>query len=305
LHTDGYGLDVQWCDEWHHALHGLLTGEKNGYYSDFGEIQHLTKSFNNAYVYDGVFSSHRNKKFGTSTKGQPGNKFIIFTQNHDQVGNRMEGERLSALVDFETLKLAAGSMLISPFIPMLFMGEEFAADTPFLYFISHEDENLVELVRKGRKEEFRYFVKDAEPPDPASPHTFNASKLKWDFHNDQRKNQMFEYYKKLISLRKQLPLLTPGNRDNTLALTSGDGNAITLIRKSDHENLYAFFNFSDKSITLNTPDLAGTKPELLIYSAHQQWGGHIESSIMPVEMIKDAAILSLQSKSFLLIQTKY
>jgi len=140
---DGYGLDAQWCDEWHHALHAFLTGEKNGYYADFGKVQHLVNSFNHGYVYNGTYSNHRKKIFGTSTVGLPGEKFVVFTQNHDQVGNRMLGDRLSNMVDFETLKLAAGAMFVSPFVPMLFMGEEYAEDNPFLYFISHGDKHLV------------------------------------------------------------------------------------------------------------------------------------------------------------------
>ncbi len=224
----GIGLDSQWCDEFHHALHARLTGERNGYYHDFGSTDSMADAFNNAYVYNGRYSPFRKRIFGSSTRGIPGSRFVVCTQNHDQVGNRMLGERLSSLVDFESLKLAAGAMFFSPFVPMLFMGEEYGEEAPFLYFTSHGDKELIKAVREGRKKEFSYFADDREPPDAQSEETFKNSKLRWDFAGDEKKQKLLDYYKRLIILKKEHPALKPGNRDNVRAVEACDGKAVIL-----------------------------------------------------------------------------
>lgn len=228
LKEGGLGLDCQWCDEFHHALHARLTGERMGYYSDFGATSHLANAYNNAYVYNGRYSEYRKRVFGSSAKGIPGNRFVVFTQNHDQAGNRMLGERLSRLTCFESLKLAAGAMFVSPYIPMLFMGEEYGEDAPFLYFTSHSDKDLVEAVRKGRKEEFADFISKGEPADPQSPETFKNSMLSWNFESDARKDKLLSYYKKLIELKKTHPALKPGNRDYIKAVEAADGDMLIM-----------------------------------------------------------------------------
>jgi maltooligosyltrehalose trehalohydrolase len=294
-----FGMDAQWCDEFHHALHALMTGERKGYYSDFGKLDQLVKSLNHAYVYDGNYSQHRKKTFGTSTQGQPGSRFVVFTQNHDQVGNRMLGDRITNLLDFESLKLAAATMFVSPFIPMLFMGEEFAEENPFLYFISHGDDHLVEMVRKGRKKEFRDFIKDADPPDPQSEETFQKSKLQWDFAGKTQKKLMHEYYKKWIMLRKQLPLLRPGDRKGIFAQKSEKGDAIVIARKEGNEILYAVLNFSEESIVETLSELKNSEFCLQMYTAHRKWGGPMPDNMNPLEQV-NAIKLSLQPKSMVL-----
>ena len=293
----GYGLHAQWCDEWHHALHALITGEKRGYYSDFGEIRHLAKSFRHAYVYDGIFSQNRKKIFGTSTAEIPGSKFVIFSQNHDQVGNRMKGERLTQLTDFETLKLTAAATLFSPFIPMLFMGEEFAEDNPFLYFISHTDENLVEKVRKGRKKEFRAFIEDAQPPDPFDRETFLKSKLKWNFTEDSKKQNMFEYYQKCIEIRKENPLINSCNRNNLLVRESESGNIIILLYNAGKESLSVILNFSENPVSDNIEEAANFKTETLLYSAHKKWGGEINNNGKPLITSKNMTQINMAPRS--------
>src|SRR5687768_905399 len=146
LEKRGFGMDAQWIDEFHHALRVTATGEKTGYYSDFSGIEHLAKAYKDAYVYDGQFSPHRFKNFGVKAQDNPGRQFIVFSQNHDQVGNRMLGERSSQLVSYEMQKLMAGAVLVSPYLPMLFMGEEYSESHPFLYFVSHTDPELAEAV---------------------------------------------------------------------------------------------------------------------------------------------------------------
>ncbi len=274
---DGYGLDAQWCDEWHHALHALMTGEQRGYYADFGKVEHLCKAFNHAWVYDGIYSSHRKKFYGTSTTDQPGGRFVVFTQNHDQVGNRMNGDRLSTMLDHESLKLAAGAMFVSPFIPMLFMGEEYAEDSPFLFFVSHGDPHLLKQTRKGRKREYRDFLKNGDPPDPAAISTFETSKLKWDWPASPAKQQMLEFYKKLISLRKQETLLKPGDRSATCAHTVAAGKGILLRIKGKTEVLIAVMNFADDAIVIPIEGLVPEKTTLLLNSGHKQWGGQFDN----------------------------
>ena len=135
----GYGLDAHWNEDFHHALHTLLTGEQGGYYEDFGRLAQLAKAFREGFVYSGQYSPYRRRRHGSSSRGLPGQRFIVFAQNHDQVGNRLLGDRLTRLVSFEALKLAAGAMILSPFLPLLFMGEEYGEVAPFHYFISHSD----------------------------------------------------------------------------------------------------------------------------------------------------------------------
>src|SRR6185503_2081252 len=174
----GCGCDAQWNDDFHHSLHTLLTGERTGYYQDFGRIEHLVKSLREGFVYTGQDSQYRQRRHGNSARAVPSRRFVICCQNHDQVGNRQLGERLSQLVSFEDLKLAAAVVLLSPCIPLLFMGEEYGETAPFLYFISHSDPDLIEAVRQGRRAEFAAFDWRGEVPDPQDEATFLSAKLR-------------------------------------------------------------------------------------------------------------------------------
>ncbi len=212
----GYGADAQWIDEFHHALRVTSGQQQEGYYSDFNGIVHLAKSYNDAYVYDGQFSGHRKKFFGTKTNN-PGKQFVVFSQNHDQIGNRMLGERTSTLVSTEMCKLLAAAVLTAPYLPMLFMGEEWAESNPFLFFINHTDEALAALVNKGRKEEFAYFNWSGEPPDPRLEETFNNSLLQWNLLDKEPHKSMHKFYKELIALRKSHPALKYPDRSRSKA----------------------------------------------------------------------------------------
>jgi maltooligosyltrehalose trehalohydrolase len=199
----GYGMDAQWLDEFHHALR-VTSGEKPiGYYSDFKGISHLSKSYRDAYVYDGIFSEHRNRTFGARASHMPAEKFVVFSQNHDQIGNRMKGERSGQLFGFEMQKLFAGAVLMSPYIPLLFMGEEWSSSSPFIYFVSHTDDELIEAVRQGRQEEFKEFHSEGQTPDPQSEETFLKSKISWQEVEKEPHSSMLEYYKALIDFRKK------------------------------------------------------------------------------------------------------
>jgi maltooligosyltrehalose trehalohydrolase len=271
LEKQGYGIDAQWVDEFHHALRVTAGGDRSGYYSDFNGIADLAKSYNSAYVYDGIYSPHRLKIFGTKATGNPGSQFIVFSQNHDQVGNRMLGERSSQLFSFEMQKLMAAAVMVSPFIPMLFMGEEWSAPNPFQYFVSHSDPELVEAVRKGRKAEFAAFHAEGEAPDPQAEETFERSKLKWDVIDKDQYKVMLDYYKTLISLRKQLAPLADLNRENVNATVNEEQQTLLLERWAGDQKVHCLMNFSDKlqPIVLLGNDTA----QIVFNSADVKWNG--------------------------------
>ena len=288
----GYGLDHQWCDEFHHALHALVTGETIGYYSDFGQVNHLAKSFNDAFVYDGVYSPHRKKIFGNKTTGLPGYMFVVFTQNHDQVGNRMLGDRLSTLVDYGNLKLVAGTMLMSPYTPLIFMGEEYGETNPFLYFTSHGDDELIRMVREGRKNEFAAFTGEGEAPDPQSVSTFNRSKLEWKNHTENQL-RLFAFYKELIRLRKHHPVLKNTDRDGITAQVSKQGNVIVLLRQHQENIVIAIMNFETEDVAI---DIAPSHKSLyiLIDSSQNNWTG-------PQGISLDKERIKINAKSILVL----
>jgi maltooligosyltrehalose trehalohydrolase len=199
----GFGLTAQWSDDFHHALHTVLTDERDGYYADFGSFEDLAKAFKSAFVYDGKYSTHRGRNHGRPATGLAGNRFLAYLQNHDQIGNRAKGDRSNRLMPLGRLKVGAALLMTSPFIPMLFQGEEWGASTPFQYFTDHKDPKLGEAVRQGRRQEFAAFGWDPdEIPDPQSPKTFQNSKLNWPemAHGDHA--ILLDWHKKLIHLRR-------------------------------------------------------------------------------------------------------
>ncbi|WP_428329375.1 malto-oligosyltrehalose trehalohydrolase [Mucilaginibacter sp.] len=263
----GYGADAQWIDEFHHALRVTAGGEQDGYYSDFKSIADLAKSYRDAYVYDGVYSSHRDKVFGNKASGNPGNQFIVFSQNHDQVGNRMLGERSSQLFSFEMQKLMAAAVMVSPYLPLLFMGEEWSAQSPFQFFVSHTDPELAEVVRKGRKEEFASFHNKGEAPDPQAKETFERSKLQWDKIN----NVMLNYYKTLIALRKSLPALSNLNRANLSVSCNQEQQTLILQRWHQDQKVCCLMNFSERELPIHLPEKEDWK--VVLNSADAKWVG--------------------------------
>lgn len=216
----GYGIDAQWFDDFHHSLHTTLTGEDNGYYEDFTDPQDFATAYANRFVYNWKYSKFRRRYHGNDASDRPGEQFVVYSQNHDQTGNRMLGERLSQLVPFEASKLAASAVLLSPYIPMLFMGEEYGETAPFQYFVSHSDPDLIEAVRQGRKAEFSAFHAQGEPPDAASIETFKRSQLDWSLRTDQPAaasyphKVLLQFYQQLIQLRKQLDIAS-ASREKT------------------------------------------------------------------------------------------
>jgi maltooligosyltrehalose trehalohydrolase len=205
----GYGIDAQWSDDFHHALHSVLTREKTGYYQDFGTITDLAKALKHSYVVDGRYSAFRQRHYGRSPQGLPASKFVVFLQNHDQVGNRAKGERSGHLMDIAHLKIGAALVLSNAFVPMLFQGEEWAASAPFLYFTDHQDPALAQSVRAGRRREFAAFGwRPEEIPDPQARDTFLRSKLDWNEVGRSPHREILDWHRSLIRLRRKVPALT-------------------------------------------------------------------------------------------------
>jgi len=202
----GYGLDASWADEWHHALHAVLTGERDGYYADFGPLALLAKVLRQAWAYDGTYSAHRDRVHGRPPAGLHGAQFVVCSQNHDQVGNRATGDRLGHLVSPGRVKAAAALLLTGPFVPLLFQGEEWGASSPFLYFTDHDDPGLGRAVSEGRRREFAYFGwRPEDVPDPQGPATFERSRLRWDELAEPGHVDVLDWYRSLIALRRTRP----------------------------------------------------------------------------------------------------
>jgi maltooligosyltrehalose trehalohydrolase len=210
----GYGIHAQWNDDFHHALHSVLTGEKDGYYVDFGSLSDLAKALKQAFVNDGRYSPFRRRHHGRPVRGLPGNAFLGYLQNHDQIGNRAKGERSSHLLPVSRLKIAAALVLTAPFVPMLFQGEEWGATSPFLYFTDH-DEELGRAVTAGRRQEFASFGWNPEEvPDPQTLETFERSKLNWNEREQEPHAGLLQWHRQLIELRRELAALSVGRLED-------------------------------------------------------------------------------------------
>ena len=206
----GYGLDAQWSDDFHHAVHAALTGERRGYYEDFGELRHVAVSLAERFVYAGTRSAHRRRRHGAKAADVPAQRFVVSCQNHDQVGNRAAGDRFGALLDGAGLRLAAALLLFNPYVPMLFMGEEWGETNPFQYFTSHGDAALADAVREGRRREFASFGWDEGVPDPQDERTFRRSKLDWSKLERDPHRGVLALYRDLLVLRRSQGALRPG-----------------------------------------------------------------------------------------------
>lgn len=210
--TGGLGIDAQWSDDFHHALFTALSpNEQGGYYADFGSLAEIAKALECNFIYDGIYSPHRKRIHGRPSAQISHHRFLGFIQNHDQIGNRATGDRLHEIAGHDRAKIAAAMVLLSPFVPLIFQGEEWAASSPFQYFADHEDKKLARLVSEGRRKEFAAFGWDpALIPDPESPQTFQRSKLKWNELENANHAAMFAWYHDLIALRRATPALNDG-----------------------------------------------------------------------------------------------
>jgi maltooligosyltrehalose trehalohydrolase len=198
----GFELDAHWTDDFHHALHRHFTGESQGYYADYAGLPDIATALTQGYVYQGQYSVFRQRRHGRAPRGVTPDRLVVCSQNHDQIGNRARGERLSMLVELPKLKAIAALTLLSPFVPLLFQGEEWGAHTPFLYFTDHQDQALGRLVSEGRAREFQSFRWGGEIPDPQAAATFERSKLDWAETAEPRHAELLDWYRALIALRK-------------------------------------------------------------------------------------------------------
>jgi maltooligosyltrehalose trehalohydrolase len=295
----GYGLDAQWNDDFHHSLHVLLTGERTGYYEDYGRVQHLAKAFREGFVYSGDYSLYRRRRHGSSSRDIPAHRFVVFAQNHDHVGNRIGGERLSELVPLEGLKLAAGLVLLSPFVPLLFMGDEYGERVPFQYFTSHSDPNLAEAVRRGRREEFAAFHWRGEPPDPQDEATFLRAKLNHQPCHQGHTRVLMEFYRELIRLRKGLPALARLDKE-TMDVTGYEKEKVLVVwRWNCGDEVFMVFHFGHAEISLSIPLPAGRWRKLL-NSADERWQGS-GNSFPDLLNSEGEILLCLQPKSFVVL----
>ncbi|MDQ2925668.1 MAG: malto-oligosyltrehalose trehalohydrolase [Acidobacteriota bacterium] len=247
LEARGYGMDAQWSDDFHHSLFTILYTKEpgRGYYDDFGTMADLHKALQHAYVYDGRYSTYRKHKHGRPVEGLSAHHFIHFDQNHDQVGNRAMGERLEHLCGLDAAKVAIGIVLMAPYLPMLFMGEEFAASSPFLYFADHEDDEMRKRVADGRKRDFALFFGD-EVPNPEDVETFKKSKLNWEEIGEGKHAEMLAWTKALIKLRRSTAALNDGDMHHLLVSTDGPRKTLTMQR----EEVRIVANFGEQMSSL-------------------------------------------------------
>ncbi|MGB3297433.1 MAG: malto-oligosyltrehalose trehalohydrolase [Phormidesmis sp.] len=297
INQGGYQLNAQWSDDFHHALHTRLTGETIGYYSDFTSLETLAEAIKNRFAYAGQYSPFRRRDHGSSALDLPSDRFVVCSQNHDQVGNRMTGDRFSTLISFAGQKLAASMTLLSPYIPLLFMGEEYGENAPFLYFVDHGDPDLIESVRAGRKEEFRAFHSEGAPPDPASLETFKASTLNWpsDLYANLAPSSKFElkdanvlaakkaekkgnspdqqalllrFYQRLIQIRHECQIMAVSQQPDILTHHTND--ILYFQRKMKRGDLLCIMNFGERTREVELP-LNNQTWQLKIYSADAEW----------------------------------
>ncbi|MBI2206362.1 MAG: malto-oligosyltrehalose trehalohydrolase [Candidatus Rokubacteria bacterium] len=272
----GVGLDGVWSDDFHHAVHARLTGEHGGYYTDFTEPSLLPKAIAEGFAFQGEFSQYFAAPRGTPSADVPGEHFVIFVQNHDQVGNRAQGDRLGSIVPFEAVKLAAALMFVAPALPLIFMGEEYGETAPFQFFTSFLDRDLADAVRHGRTAEFSRFAWQGAVPDPGEPSTFVRSRLSHALAQAPRHRELREYYRQWLALRRSHPALGSRGKDRTRATlddpvlvvdrASGTGERVRLVANLSRERRPA-------------PEMHGWRA--LLDSADARWGGPGEPALVP------------------------
>ncbi len=300
LDQGGYGMDAQWNDGFHHCVHTLLTGEQIGYYQDYGRCEQLAKAMKQGFVYSWDYSPFRDRWHGSDSSAFPGQQFVVCIQNHDQVGNRMLGDRLTHLVSFDALKLGAAALLLSPNVPLLFMGEEYGEESPFLYFVSHTDPNLVEAVRAGRKREFAHFHLEGEYVDPQSVETFERSQLQWEKRHEGKHKVLHDLYQHLIQLRRTIPALKKLDKHNLNVMALEDAKLLLLHRWADESHLFCFLNFNQAAVSV-TPEIPDLNWQKILDSADEKWLG--TNPTMPATLTPGQS-LQVPAVSFAIYQAK-
>jgi maltooligosyltrehalose trehalohydrolase len=300
ISRNGYGLDAQWGDDFHHALHALLTGEHTGYYRDFGTLRHMAKSYRQNFYYDGIYSEKRRRTHGNSPRMTSAKQFVVASQNHDQVGNRAAGERLSHIVSFESAKLAAAVVLLSPYLPLIFMGEEYAETAPFQYFTSHGDPDLQAAVSQGRRDEFASFAWHDEVPDPQDESTFERSRLNHDLRQSGKHKEMHHLYRELLRCRRELPALADLNKDTMEVVSSAGDQVLAVHRWSGEHHVALAFNFDERTSRVALALPPGTWRKVLA-TADAVWMGDGASGTESFDVSGQLA-LNVPARSAMLLE---
>jgi maltooligosyltrehalose trehalohydrolase len=294
----GHGLDAIWSDDLHHAVHARLTGERTGYFKDYGgerSIEHIADALNFGFGYRGQFSEFRGFSHGQPADRLPAEAHVVCIQNHDQVGNRMMGERLTRLVSSEGCKVAAALYLLSPYTPLIFMGEEWGEDRPFLYFISHTDPDLVEAVRKGRKREFEEFHVKGEPPDAQAESTFRDCILDWEKRTRPFHAGVLALYRKCLALRRELPALAGSGKAGARADRLGE-DCLVMRRSCGLDEAVLLANLGHDPQKVRLADLvSGKTPTKLLDTASKDFDGPGETMPHGAHGYDDEAVLPGES----------
>ncbi|MBI5582058.1 MAG: malto-oligosyltrehalose trehalohydrolase [Deltaproteobacteria bacterium] len=269
----GMGIDAQWNDDLHHALHAVVTGEHQGYYGDFGKFEQLLKALREGFVYSGEYSEFRKRRHGNSSRNIPAHRLVVFAQNHDQVGNRKRGDRLTLLLSDDGLRMMAGVILLSPYLPLLFMGEEYGETAPFPFFISHSDPDLIEAVRKGRRAEWSSDDEQNEAPDPQDEKTFTSARLNHALRHAQGPHHMlWEFYRRLTELRTRIRVLAEPEKARMEVIGLSKQRIGCIHRWSPAEEAFVIFHADDKAVSAAIPLPAGRWSKELD-SRDTRWGG--------------------------------
>jgi maltooligosyltrehalose trehalohydrolase len=296
----GYGLDAQWSDDFHHALHTLLTRERSGYYVDYGTLPDLEKAMAEGFILTGGYSAYRRRRHGASSLDIPSAQFVVCAQNHDQVGNRPKSDRLSQIVAFEALKLAAGTVLLSPYVPLLFMGEEYGETAPFHYFTSHGDRALGQAVWRGRREEFAAFAWQEDIPDPQDEDTFLRCRLNRALRGEGSHRILLEFYAELIRLRKSVPALAALRKETMAVHGWKDDRVLAVERWSGDSRVAVVFNYAAVERSVRAP-LPPGRWRAILDSRDDRWrgpGGAFSGEIHSAGEV----LLKLGPTSFVLLQ---
>jgi maltooligosyltrehalose trehalohydrolase len=298
----GWGFDAQWDDDFHHAVHTLLTPDRGGYYQDYGSLGQLARCFREGWTYAGDRSAYRGRRHGAPPTGIPAKRFVVFSQNHDLVGNRAAGDRLVVQAGREAAKLAAALVILSPFLPHLFMGEEYGEDAPFPYFVSHTDPAVVEAVRRGRRRELAALASHGDVPDPQSEATFASARLHHELANEPGHREIVALYRELLRLRREVPALAHLSRDS-LDTTVIDRPRVLVVRRwtgADEAALVANFEAERRTVAVPLPPGSW---RVLLDTAASEWAG--PGSRVSLEVESDGeATLSLAPSSLVLLHRR-
>ena len=285
----GMGFDAQWLDDFHHILYVMLDPAGQDRYADYARIEQLAKAYTDGFVHSGEYVGFRKRTHGASSAGIPGYNFVVFNMNHDQIGNRIKGERLSMLVNFEKQKLAAAALMLSPYIPLLFMGEEYGEDTPFYFFVSHHNPDAVKGVQEGRRKEFEKFgLKEGENfPDPAADETFYNCVPQWSKRKEGKYKIMLAWNTHLIHLRRTNSILHNFNKSNVNAFPLGSKGLIIHRQTDDgREHLFCCLNLGDEEISYRLPQYT-TQWKKILDSKEEQWMWDEEANPQPEVVTTD------------------